>query len=158
MLSCRAACSPLSGHHPELALSCSPGAGCTGHGVRAFREKGAVLETLNQVELLIVPYGLQAFVTRFLLIFFWSCLSGLLEEALSCSRFHCVPVHVQVPGRSDHYGLLLSLAPASSGCWFAGHPIFVLPWELLFVFWVFCQSLFLLQTRTTPSCICHSLL
>ena len=48
----RAACS-LSGHHPELTLSCSsrtgvPRTGHIGSGVPASLEKGAVLETFNQ--------------------------------------------------------------------------------------------------------------
>ena len=48
----RAACS-LSGHHPELTLSCSSGTGVPrtgriGSGIPASLEKGVVLETLNQ--------------------------------------------------------------------------------------------------------------
>ena len=48
----RAACS-LSGHHPELTLSCSsetgvPRSGRIGSGIPASLEKGVVLETFNQ--------------------------------------------------------------------------------------------------------------
>ena len=61
-------------------------------------------------------------------------LFGFFEEALGWRRFHCVPVHIRVPGPSDQCGLLPTLPPffrllvrwASHFCAALGAPVCVL--------------------------------